>query len=54
MKKNIKDLLSTKEKRNFITRMKCINPECDGEYKYNSENQFADIFGSILNSQYGH
>ena len=54
MKKNIKDLLSTKEKRNFITRMKCINLECDGEYKYNSENQFADIFGSILNSQYGH
>ena len=48
MKKNIKDLLSTKEKRNFITRMKCINPECDGEYKYNSENQFSDIFSSFL------
>lgn len=48
MKKNIKDLITINEKRTFLTRMFCNNPDCDGEYKYCSTNQFSDIFSSFL------
>lgn len=46
--KKLKELVAIKEKRTFITRMYCVNPDCDGEYKYDSENQFGDIFGSLF------
>lgn len=45
--KNLKNIISLKEKREFIARLYC---HCGGEFQYNFSSASTDIFGSMFNA----